>query len=456
MQRTAVILVVGLSPRLLRFAPRLSAFAAERSIRALRPVLPALTCSVQSSILTGVEPREHGVVGNGWYNRELAEVQFWKQSNALVQSAKVWELARARDARFTCAQLFWWYNMYASVDYALTPRPMYPADGRKLPDVHSHPASLRDELQSELGQFPLFEFWGPLAGIGASRWIAEAAWAVERRFSPTLNLVYLPHLDYPLQRLGPTDAALAGEVAQIDAVAGELIERLMARDVQPIVVSEYGIEAVSRPVHVNRALREAGWLRVRHELGRELLDAGASDAFAVADHQVAQVYVRDATRIPEVRRLCRLLPGVAEVLARDEQCARGIGHARSGELMLIAEPGAWFTYYYWLDDRAAPDFARTVDIHRKPGYDPAELFLDPRLAAPKLAVGWRLLKRRLGFRTLLDVIPLDATLVRGSHGRVDIPADDGPLVIAPEGLLPEGDPLPCTHVRDLVLASIFS
>ena len=430
MRKTVVIDVVGLTEPLMRFAPRLSAWANGAALARLRSAFPAVTCSAQADYVTGQYPQVHGIVGNGWYVRDECEVRFWRQSNRLVQAPKIWEAARALDPTFTCANMFWWFNMYSTVDYSVTPRPMYPADGRKLPDVYTQPADLREELQQQLGTFPLFNFWGPRASIESSRWIAEAAKRVERRFSPTLTLVYIPHLDYNLQRIGPGSPGAADDVRQVDELCADLIEFYEAAGAQAIVLSEYGLRDVTTPVHVNRALRERGLISVRKELGRELLDAGASAAFAVADHQVAHLYVNDRSRAHEARGVLEALPGVERVLDRDGQRAYGIGHERAGDLVAIARPDAWFTYYYWLDDRAAPDFARTVDIHRKPGYDPVELFLDPAIRVPALTVGWKLARKQLGFRTLLDVIPLDATLVKGSHGRRAAPDDpDAPVLL---------------------------
>lgn len=452
---TAVLLIVGLTEELLGLgAPRLRAFADRGCLRRLRPVLPAVTCSVQSSMLTGLPPREHGIVGNGWYNRELAEVQFWKQSNALVSGEKVWEVARRRDPSVTTANLFWWFNMYSSVEYSVTPRPMYKADGRKLPDCYTEPADLRDQLQDRLGIFPLFHFWGPASSIASSRWIADAAKVVFETHRPTLNLVYLPHLDYGLQKLGPGHPDISKAVGEIDEVAGDLIDSLESQGVRVIVLSEYGIEPVSSAIAVNRALRAEGALRVREEEGLELLDAGASEAFAVADHQIAHVYLHSRDRINRYKEVCRRIAGVEQVLDREAQASLGLDHERSGDLVLVAAEGRWFCYNYWLDDAKAPDFARTVDIHRKPGYDPVELFLDPALAAPKLAIGWKLLKRKLGFRTLLDVIPLDPTLVRGSHGRVEQPPNRRPVLITSRA---RGDreELPCTAVHDVILEHLF-
>jgi predicted AlkP superfamily pyrophosphatase or phosphodiesterase len=353
--------------------------------------------------------------------------------------------------------MFWWYNMAASHDIGVTPRPIYKADGRKLPDCYAKPAELRDELTSELGQFPLFQFWGPATSIASSRWIAEAAKHVLATRAPTLTLVYLPHLDYDLQRFGPDEShpRVAASLGEIDTVAGDLIATADKAGLRVVVLSEYGIVPVREPVHINRALREAGFLAVREEDGGELLDPIASRAFAVADHQFAHVYVAEPSSIEPVRRVLEGLTGVAEVLGHEGKAAYGLDHPRSGELVAISEPNAWFTYYYWFDDKRAPDFARTVEIHRKPGYDPVELFLDPTIRSPKRAIGARLIKRKLGFRTLMDVIPLDASLVKGSHGRLTPDPTQGPLVMTSEPRFLPDRPLHATEIKDFVLAHVF-
>jgi len=456
MYRTLVLDVVGLTPSLLGpSAPHLSRLARDGGMRPLTTILPAVTCSVQSTFTTGLLPSDHGCIANGWYDRELAEVLFWRQSNHLVHGEKVWEAAARLDSSFTCAKLFWWYNMYSTATYSVTPRPLYPADGRKIPDLYTQPAALRDELTDHLGRFPLFHFWGPAADRRSSEWIARCAAYVDETRRPTLTLVYLPHLDYNLQRLGPQDVRMATDLEAIDELCGVLIDRARRQGMRTVVLSEYGVTAVAGPVHVNRALREAGWLAVRVEQGEEKLDAGASDAFAVADHQVAHIYIRRADLVPAVRSLIESLPGVERVLDEEGKREAGLNHRRSGDLVAVARLDCWFTYYFWLDDDRAPDYARTVDIHRKPGYDPVELFLDPALRMPSVKVGWTLLKRSLGFRTLMDVIPLDASLVKGSHGRPTDKPEDGPLVISSEpDLLPEG-PLHAADVKSLILAHVF-
>ena len=456
MQQTLILNVVGLTSDLLGDAtPNLLTLVREGASRPLRTVVPAVTCSVQATFTTGLTISQHGCVGNGWYFRDLSEIYFWRQSNKLVDGEKIWEAARRVNPAFTCAKLFWWYNMYSSADYAVTPRPLYPADGRKLPDIYAEPASLRTELTKQFGVFPLFNFWGPMADIVSSRWIADAAQYVMDTCRPTLSLVYLPHLDYNLQRLGPNHPDIQKDLRQVDAICGELIDRAHRNGMACMVLSEYGVTEVSGPIHINRALREARWLRVKPELGREMLDPGASEAFAVADHQVAHVYVRNPVILGEVKGLLESLQGVESVLDQEGKRAFGLDHPRSGELVAVSKPDRWFTYYHWLDDDRAPDYARTVDIHRKPGYDPVELFIDPALRAPKLKIGWTLLKKACGFRYLMDVIPLDASLVKGSHGRPTDRPEAGPVIISGQpDLLPDG-PVQATDVKGIILAHVF-
>ncbi|MCE9592282.1 MAG: alkaline phosphatase family protein [Planctomycetes bacterium] len=453
---TAVINVVGLTTSILGdHTPHLLALAKAGSVRRLRLEFPAVTCSVQASMLTGLRPIRHGIVGNGWYDRDLSEVHFWKQSNRLVHGEKVWEAARVRDPSVTCANLFWWFNMYSSADVSVTPRPMYKADGRKIPDCHTRPADLRDRLQAELGAFPLFNFWGPGASIVSSRWIADAAMRVHTWHKPTLSLIYLPHLDYALQKLGPEHAGVKSAAAEIDGQVGRLLDYFNKHGVRVIVLSEYGIEPVTEAIPINRVLRQAGALKVRLEDGLEMLDAGASDAFAVADHQAAHVYVNDPAQVGHLAAMCASIKGVARVLDRKAQTEMELAHRRAGDLVLVAEPGHWFSYPWWLDDSRAPDFARTVDIHRKPGYDPLDLFINPKLTLPSLHIAFKLGLRKLGFRTLLDVIPLDTRLVRGSHGRVDMPLPLQPLLITRKPLEDPDEPVPCHRVHDVILDHLF-
>jgi predicted AlkP superfamily pyrophosphatase or phosphodiesterase len=455
MHKTAVLNVVGLTPKMLGPSmPRLAEWARRGFTARIVPAFPAVTCTAQADYLTGEYPEVHGIVGNGWYAREDCEVKFWKQSNKLVRAPKIWEAAKVADPSFTCANVFWWFNMYSTVDYSVTPRPIYRADGLKLPDVYTAPAGLREDLSAKLGSFPLFEFWGPGAGINSTKWIAESAREIDRRHAPTLTLVYLPHLDYNLQRVGPNHPSTVKDLQEVDQVVGDLIHFYEARGTRVVVLSEYGLVDVSRPIHLNRMLRERGLVAVREEMGGELLDAGASAAFAVADHQVAHVYVNDQSKTVLVRELIERVPGVERVLDRAGQAAYHIAHERAGDLVAIAAADAWFTYYYWLDDRRAPDFARTVDIHRKPGYDPVELVMDPAIRLPPLKIGWTLAKKKAGLRYLMDVIPLDASLVKGSHGRPGLASDEGPVLISSQASLVGGDELRSIDVYGVLWAHL--
>ncbi len=490
MKRLVVVNIVGLTESLLGpQTPLLNGFLNKGAKARIVPAFPALTCTAQSNYLTGKPPSEHGIVANGWYDRELAEVLFWRQSNHIVRGRKIWEELRALEPTFTCAKLFWWYNMYSSADYSITPRPMYPADGRKVFDVYTWPYSIRTAVQRDLGPFPFPTFWGPAAGVdtpqgpadAASRWIAESAKWIEDKYQPTLSLVYLPHLDYNLQRHGPfTKPALASilqgnlggsanipasglggrdgsinpaihrDLGQIDAIVGDLISFFRNRGVQLLLLSEYGISDVCLPIHLNRLFRQEGWVMVKDELGLELLDCGASKAFAVADHQIAHIYLNERSIENEVIALLEATPGVAAVLSAREKIAMGIDHPRAGDLIAVAAEPAWFTYYFWLDDRKAPDFARCVDIHRKPGYDPVELFLDPKIPAIKLKIFWRLLQKKLGFRILMDLIPLDGGLVKGSHGCRPANPLDWPVLITDQPAAIAAPEIDSTDVYQIV------
>jgi predicted AlkP superfamily pyrophosphatase or phosphodiesterase len=428
-----VLDVAGLTPRLLAYMPQLASNTESGGWRAeLGTVLPAVTCSAQATLLTGTLPREHGIVGNGWYFRGLGEVLLWRQHNALMGGDNLWDAARRAHPGYTVANVCWWYAMGAQADWAVTPRPVYHADGRKDPDCYTDPPGLHDELTTALGTFPLYSYWGPGAGIASSTWICRAAQHIMERHDPDLTLVYVPHLDYDLQRHGPSGSPAAAAAARLDTVLGPLLDAARARGATVVALSEYGITPAARPVDINRALRSEGLLHVYTQADMEYLDPWTSRAFAVADHQVAHVYVADPADLAAVRKVCAALPGVAEVLDESGKTAHGLDHPRAGELVLVAERDAWFTYYYWLDDAQAPDFARLVEIHRKPGYDPAELFFDPAApSAAKRRAAVALARKKLGMRYLMSVVGLDAgaAAVRGSHGRLPDDPDDSPVLL---------------------------
>jgi len=417
MKKTAVIDIVGLSQSVIgAHTPFIQSYIEKNHIQRIKPSLPAVTTTAQSNYLTGVYPETHGIVGNGWYDQQDAEVKFWKQSNQLVEADKIWDKAKEVNPEFTCAKMFWWYNMYSNADYSVTPRPQYHADGVKAPDCYSQPASLRDELQEVLGTFPLFNFWGPNANIKSTQWIADASIYVDKKYNPTLNLIYLPHLDYCLQKFGNDFTKISKELGEIDEVVKQLIEHFESAGAEIILLSEYGINPVNQPVHVNRYLREHGHIAIREEQGLELLDAGASEAFSASDHQIAHIYIKDKSKIEQIRYELEDLPGIKLILDKEEQKEYHLANKRSGDLVLVANDNAWFTYYYWLDDQKAPDFARLVDIHKKPGYDPVEMFMDPKNPFIKLKAAYKLARKLAGFRYLMNVIPLNANLIKGSHG----------------------------------------
>jgi predicted AlkP superfamily pyrophosphatase or phosphodiesterase len=449
---------VGLTGRLLPLAPRLRALADSGWLRSLREVVPAVTCTAQASLLTGLPPAVHGVVGNGWFFRETGEVRFWQQSNALIQAELLYVTARRLAGRqgrtFRAAKLFWWFNQGAAVEFSVTPKPYYGADGNKVFGIDGLPEGLTARLERDLGRFPFHTFWGPAAGLPCTDWIARGAADLLRRERPDLTLVYLPHLDYDLQRTGPKGSDLPRLVGELDAASVPLLDAAREVGARVWVVSEYGHCDVSRPVLLNRALRRAGLLRARAGPFGEIFDPFLSRAFAVCDHQLAHVHVREPGDLDRVRDLLAGQPGVARVLAGGERAAVGLDHPRAGELVALAEPDAWFAYPFWIDDRQAPDYARTVDIHRKPGYDPCELFFDPKLFWPRGRALWRLLQKKLGWRTLFDVVPLDPLLVKGSHGLSADAPNDRPILIG-DGPPPEPpEALNLTDVHDLLLKAL--
>jgi len=456
MQPLVLINAVGLTPRLLEFAPRLKAVAAAGWVANMPEVLPAVTCTAQATILTGKLPRDHGVVANGWLFRDTNEVRFWQQSNRLIESEPLYATARDRAKQrgraFKSAKLFWWFNQGAAVDISVTPKPWYGVDGNKLFGVTGTPPGLAEGVEARVGTFPFPAFWGPMAGKPSTDWIAAAAGVVLTDHAPDLTLVYLPHLDYDPQRFGPAGTDMPKCVKQLDDACAPLLDAAIRVGAKVWVVSEYGHCDVSRPVYPNRELRKAGTLGVRGGPFGEQLDLFTTRAFAVCEHQLAHVYVNQPSGVVPVKELFSTLPRVARVLVGDERAEIGLDHPRSGEVILLAERDSWFAYPFWLDDRVAPDYARAVAIHHKPGFDPCELFFDPALRFPKLHAARRLAQKKLGFRIVFDVVPLDASIVRGSHGLSAADPLDRPILVG-HGPNP-GPSVPMTAVRNLVLEAL--
>jgi len=480
-QPLIVLNTVGLTARHLPLAPRLHALAQAGWSRPLAETLPAVTCTAQASMLTGKSPQEHGIVGNGWLFRDTMEVRFWQQSNHLLQAEPVYvtarNLAQKQGRTFRCAKLFWWFNQGAQVDISVTPKPHYGADGNKAFDILTCPDALAASLKKKLGDFPFPTFWGPMAGLASSEWIARCAAEVVRSEKPDLTLVYLPHLDYDTQRLGPDQCDWAKLAGELDQACAPLLDTARQIGARVWVVNECCHVPVDQPILINRELRRAGFLHARPSPFGEQLDVYGSRAFAVCDHQLAHIYINggglvvgrpsqavhrepsvgahaapDGPGSPShtIKEFVAAMPGVAKVFLGEERAQIGLNHPRAGDLVALAQPRSWFAYPFWLNDAQAPDYARTVDIHRKPGYDPCELLFDPKLTWPKGRAMRRLLQKKLGFRTLFDLVPLDPSLVRGSHGLAMSDPADRPILIG-DGPVPDGSELKQTDVRDLIL-----
>ncbi|MDP7009160.1 MAG: alkaline phosphatase family protein [Phycisphaerales bacterium] len=450
MKKLAVINIVGLSQNHLgKHTPQITALANQCATCNMIPTLPAVTSTVQSSILTGKAPSSHGIVANGWHERKTHSTHFWRQSNSLVHGDMVWDIAKSRNAAFTSANMFWWFNMYSTVDISVTPRPLYAANGLKFPDLWTNPTPLRNTLQHELGQFPLFSFWGPNAGIESTKWIADASIRVQQLHDPTFVCIYLPHLDYPLQKFGPSHPQIEHELLRIDNEVGKLADHFSSQNYSICLLSEYGIDQVHDSVALNTLFRSKGYLAIRQERGREYLDAGKSEAFAVPDHQVAHIYVKDKTRVSEILTILQNTTGIEHIYTHDS--LGELSHTRSGEIVVVAKDGFWFTHDWWEDPSCAPDYQQTVDIHRKPGYDPRELFLAKGWKGSKPRIALKLLAKKLGFSTVFDVIEIDPSVVRGSHGRLPSMGATPPILIPPTDATIVDDPLPVTDLTSLFL-----
>ena len=448
--KLVVAIAVGMRHKDVPQMSCLNDFLNQGSVSSITSPLPAVTTTAQASMLTGETPARHGIVGNGWYHRNTKEIRFWLQARTLIEAPTFIDVLQAEG--YTVANLFWWFNMGSGARWSLTPRPEYPADGRKIPSVYGEPPELPVNLQDQLGTFPLFDFWGPRAGITSTRWIVDAALKVAQDSDPDVLVVYLPHLDYDDQRFGPDSSEGQRSRKELDVELSRLLEGCREKGAEAMVLSEYGIENVQQPVFVNRQLAESGDLQVQITSHGDILDVHRSRAFAVCDHQLAHVYVSDPSDISRVRQQLLGVEGVDRVLDHEALKVEGLDHPRSGDLVLIAEPGCWFAYPWWLDESRAPDFARTVGIHRRPGYDPAALRLDPEIRWPTLKVGLKLLGKKLGFRNLMDVISTDPRQVKGSHGRRVEEEANGPVLVRSWGQ--DQKRLTAENVFDEILAKV--
>lgn len=426
--------IPGLRSQDLAAMPNLSRLTSGGDRQALVPSFPAVTWPVQANMLTGKLPREHGVIANGFYWRDKQEVEMWTAWNEKIQQPQIWDLLHKHDPQLTSAVWFPMLSKGCGADYVCMPAPIHNPDGSESLWCYTKPTELYGTLRDTFGHFPLMNFWGPMAGIKSTAWIADsAAWAMQQ-YRPNFFYIYLPQLDYAAQKTGPDSPAAQKAVVELDEVLGKLIAAgSAAYHGQPLwlVASEYVITPVDHVTYPNRVLREAGLLAVKNDEAGELIDFANTPAWALVDHQFSHVFVknRDAGTIAKIAALFQGRTGIAEVLAGQGRAKYALDHERSGDLVLISTPNSWQAYYYWQGDEHAPKFARTVDIHNKPGYDPVELHFD--------------------FAT--KSIPLDAKLIKGSHGApAATDAQRGVLLSSQKGTFvqrPHAD----TNVCELVL-----
>lgn len=430
----AFLTIPNLRARDLSSMPNLARLFAGGGHAILIPSFPAVTCPVQANMTTGTPPREHGVIANGFYWRDQRRVEMWTSWNDCIQRPQIWDILHDRDRTITSAAWFPLHSKGCGADIICTPAPVHNPDGSESPWCFSRPELLYDELKGKLGDFPLHHFWGPLAGIQSTTWIVESAVLTAERYKPNLFYIYIPHLDFAAQKSGPDSKAAKQALTELDAELAKLIAGFEKAYSEPplwIVASEYVITSVNHVAYPNRLLREAGLLKVNETEEGETLDFGGSKAWAMVDHQLSHVFVQDSDPkvVKRVARLFAKQPGIAQVLTREDLVELRLDHERSGDLVLVSEPNSWQAYYWWIDDSKAPKFARTVDIHRKPGYDPVELFVDGRT----------------------KTIPLNANLVRGSHGApAKDPSQRGVLLTSEPGVFLGGQ-LSDVEVADIVL-----
>jgi hypothetical protein len=416
-------------------------------------------------MLTGKLPDEHGVVANGFYWRNKHEVEMWTAWNEKIQQPQIWDLlhnvagtlrvpsssdksslpsdgTRSVPTTLTSAVWFPMLSKGCGADYICMPAPIHNPDGSESLWCYTKPTELYGTLRDTFGHFPLMNFWGPMAGIKSTAWIADTAgWAMQK-YRPNFFYIYLPQLDYAAQKSGPDSPAALKAVQELDEVLGKLIAaaETACGPLSPgqeagsptwLVASEYVITPVDHVTYPNRVLREAGLLKVTSDGSGELIDFANTPAWALVDHQFSHVFVkdRDAATIAKVAALFGKHPGIADILSGAGRDKYHMNHERSGDVIVISTPNSWQAYYYWLDDARAPKFARTVDIHNKPGYDPVELHFD--------------------FAT--KSIPLDATLIKGSHGApATTDAQRGVLLSSRKGTFdsrPHADTEVCNLVR---------
>ncbi len=445
MKKRLLIEIPGFSNRLLAMSPKLQKWAKANNKHNISPCIPALTLPAHASLVTGLTPTQHNVFANGSYYRDLNKVEMWPQSEAIIKGQKIWQKAQKTNKDFKSFKYFFWPGMKSTADLYANVRPVYFADGRKQGGVYFNLPNLSKEIEQIYGKFPLFNFWGPNANIKSSQWILDTARHCLQLEDFNLSFIYVPHLDYKQQSLGPNHSQIKQEVTQLDDILMPFIDEHQ-NEYDIILLSSYHINQVNTPIHINRILRNHGFLKTTSNEAGELIDYGLSTAFSVSDHQIAQIYINDHKVKNDV---CNLLQTITDI---DHITHYNNNDNTTPDLICFAKENAWFTYYYWLDENNAPDFATTIAIHSKCGYDPCELLINPKLKYPKLKIAWQLLKKHIGMRYLMDIIPTDAKLIKGSHGLAPTKAEDYPICIHNcQTDLPHNTTLQMSNITDLLL-----
>ena len=397
-----VIDIVGLESKHIseETTPNIYRISQTGETRELETVFPAVTCTVQSSLLSGSYPEVHGIISNGFYDRQHYSVSFWEQSSNLVQADRVWDIIKMHQNGSKTAVLFWQNTMYSNADYVITPRPLHMED-KMIMWCYSKPTGFYEKLSDKIGKFDLTWYWGPLVSKRSSEWIEMATEYVLENEKPNFIFTYIPHLDYSFQRNGTTYKDLKDDLRFVDELVGKLVNKVTSlgilQDTQFIIFSEYGFTDVNSDIPLNSIFRKNDLVAVREIEGLEYLDLEYSNAFAMVDHQVAHIYVKE-NFTNQVTKILEGIKGIDMILDNNLKQQFRINHQRSGDLIAISNQDKWFSYYWWFDQLKAPTFSRRVDIHRKPGYDPVELFFDPSTKS----------------------ISLNGKLVKGSHGRLPI------------------------------------
>src|SRR3989304_102710 len=338
--------IPGLREKDVAIMPKLRELMACGEIAELSPSFPCVTCPVQANMTTGSLPNVHGVIANGFYWRDKKQVEMWTSANECIDRPQIWDLLSHHEDHLTAAVWFPLHSKGCEADYVCTPAPIHNPDGSESLWCYTRPLELYGELRDALGHFPLQHFWGPMANIKSSQWIAASAVFAARRWQPHFFYIYLPHLDYAAQRTGPDSVAADTAADELDKIIGELqngMNDVYDDDILWVIVGEYVINKVDHVTFPNRVLREAGLLAVHEQEDGEHLDLTASKAFAMVDHQFSHVYINDGDPVLalKVANLFRDRPGIAEVLVGDQRSRYALDHPRSGEVILISTPNSW-------------------------------------------------------------------------------------------------------------------